>query len=76
MNYKLPLVLNTAEFGFLVRLDEETVRRKCRAREINARRGPWRIPVKELLKWGINLDDAAVALDEYYRTRMEFGNAA
>jgi hypothetical protein len=55
----LPLLLNSTEFGFLVRRHPEVIRRKIRAREICANGRPAQIPSRELRKFGVDLDDAA-----------------
>jgi len=55
----LPAVLTTAEFAYLARLHAETVREKIRARIIHAKGRPARIPCRELLKFGVDLGDAA-----------------
>jgi hypothetical protein len=63
----LPPVLTPEQFAYLVQLKTDTVRRKIRARNIVGKGNPIRIPVRELLKFGVNLDDAARAL--HYRDR-------
>ena len=51
-----------AEFAYLVRRDEEVIRRKIRARIIKAHDRPALIPCRELLKYGVDLSDAAKLL--------------
>lgn len=60
----LPPTLFTDEFARCVRLDVETVRRKCRARIIKATGRPHRIPVSELAKFGVTAEDALRILSE------------
>ena len=55
----LPLRLKVSEFAGLVRLCDETVRRKIRSREIRATGRPHLIPRAELEKFGVSLADAA-----------------
>ena len=59
---RLPSVLTTYEFAYLVRLHPETVREKIRARTIVAHKRPAKIPCRELLKFGVTLADAAQLL--------------
>lgn len=66
MIYTLPSVLTVPEFGLLVRSCDEVIRRKIRRRKIKALGGdrgtPYLIPCRELLRFGVNLEDAAVIL--------------
>jgi hypothetical protein len=64
---RLPLVLKTHEFAYLLRWDEETVRRMIRRRELKATGRPARIPVRELIKFGVTLEDAALALEAHIK---------
>jgi hypothetical protein len=63
---RLPSVLTVPEFSFLIRRCAEHVRRQCRARIIKTapQKGndAYRIPCRELLKFGVDLTDAAVLL--------------
>lgn len=65
MTARLPAVLTTEEFGFLVRYDPQVVRRYIRQRRIKAHGRPARIPCRELEKFGVDLGDAAVLLAEW-----------
>jgi hypothetical protein len=58
----MPLRLTVKEFGALVRLGDETIRRKIARREIKAQGCPHLISRRELEKFGISMTDAA----EYY----------
>jgi hypothetical protein len=69
MTARLPAVLTTEEFGFLVRYDPQVVRRYIRQRRIKAHGRPARIPCRELEKFGVDLGDAAVLLAEWSQTR-------
>ena len=73
MTARLPAVLTTEEFGFLVRYDPQVVRRYIRQRRIKAHGRPARIPCRELEKFGVDLGDAAVLLAE--RTSTAAGRA-
>lgn len=64
---RLPSVLNTEEFAFLVRYAPQVVRRKIRQKRIKAFGRPARIPCRELEKYGVNLGDAAILLLERAR---------
>ena len=55
----LPSVLTTEEFAYLSRHNREVIRQKIRARVIEAFGRPYRIPCRELLKYGVDLGDAA-----------------
>ena len=68
MAARLPSVLTTEEFGFLVRYDPQVVRRYIRQRRIKAHGRPARIPCRELAKFGVDLGDAAVLLAERLQT--------
>lgn len=68
----LPLRLKVSEFAGLVRLCEETVRRKIRSREIRATGRPHMIPRAELEKFGVSLADAA----EHYGGVIKFPSGA
>jgi hypothetical protein len=59
---RLPACLTVDQFAFLTQLHVKTVQRKCRARVIKAFGRPFRIPPRELLEFGVTLEDAAVAL--------------
>jgi hypothetical protein len=61
---RLPPSLTTEQFAFLTQHHVQVIRRKCRARIIKAFGYPKRIPPRELLAFGIDLADAAVALHE------------
>jgi hypothetical protein len=61
---RLPACLTTEQFAFLVQINADTVRRKIRARVIKGMGNPTRIPVSELLKWGVDLNHAAIILHE------------
>ena len=65
MTARLPSVLTTEEFGFLVRYDPQVVRRYIRQRRIKAHGRPARIPCRELEKFGVDLGDAAALLAEW-----------
>jgi len=69
MTARLPAVLTTEEFGFLVRYDPQVVRRYIRQRRIKAHGRPARIPCRELEKFGVDLGDAAILLAEWAPTR-------
>lgn len=69
MTARLPAVLTTEEFGFLVRYDPQVVRRYIRQRRIKAYGRPARIPCRELEKFGVDLGDAAVLLAEWLQSR-------
>lgn len=71
MIIRLPAVLTADEFAFLTRYNTEVIRRKCRARVIKAYGNPLRIPPKELLAFGVSLDDAAVALHGRAEKKIE-----
>jgi len=68
MTARLPAVLTTEEFGFLVRYDPQVVRRYIRQRRIKAHGRPARIPCRELEKFGVDFGDAAVLLAEWVQT--------
>ena len=76
MTARLPAVLTTEEFGFLVRYDPQVVRRYIRQRRIKAHGRPARIPCRELEKFGVDLGDAAVLLAEWSQTRRLAPSAA
>ena len=69
MTPRLPAVLTTEEFGFLVRYDPQVVRRYIRQRRIKAHGRPARIPCRELEKFGVDLGDAGILLAEWSQTR-------
>ena len=70
MTARLPAVLTTEEFGFLVRYDPQVVRRYIRQRRIKAHGRPARIPCRELEKFGVDLRDAGILLAEWSQTRQ------
>lgn len=63
----LPLRLTVQEFGSLVRLCDESVRRLIRSRQIEAYGQPFLIPRRELEKLGVNQAEAA----EVFRQRQD-----
>ena len=75
MAARLPAVLTTEEFGFLVRYDPQVVRRYIRHRRIKAHGRPARIPCRELEKFGVDLGDAAVLLAEWSLRRRHDPNS-
>ena len=76
MTARLPAVLTTEEFGFLVRYDPQVVRRYIRQRRIKAHGRPARIPCRELEKFGVDLGDAAILLAEWAPARRPAPSAA
>lgn len=65
MTFLLPSVLTTKQFAFLTQYNEAVIRRKIsKERSIKAHGNPYRIPRRELLKFGVTLDDAAVLLGQ------------
>ena len=56
---QLPSVLTTAEFAYLVPETPESIRRHIRQNKIKATVNPSKIPCRELLKFGVDLADAA-----------------
>jgi hypothetical protein len=73
MTARLPAVLTTEEFGFLVRYDPQVVRRYIRQRRIKAHGRPARIPCRELEKFGVDLGHAALLLADWEQSRRESG---
>ena len=71
MTARLPTVLTTEEFGFLVRYDPQVVRRYIRQRRVKAHGRPARIPCRELARFGVDLGDAAALLAERSQTVAE-----
>ena len=68
---RLPPVLSTSEFAFLIRETPESVRRRIRDKEITAHGRPAKIPCRELLKFGVDLADAARLLHERSESRSK-----
>ena len=64
----LPPTLFTDEFAKCVRLGEETIRRKCRARIIKARGRPYQIPISELAKFDVSPEQALRILSSQEET--------
>ena len=56
---QLSSVLTTDEFAYLVRETPESIRRHIRQKKIKATGNPAKIPCRELLKFGVDLADAA-----------------
>jgi len=61
---RLPPSLTAEQFAFLTQFNVEVIRRKCRANIIKSVGNPIRIPPRELLAFGMTLEDAAIALRE------------
>lgn len=64
MTIRLPPVLTTEQFAYLTQYNTAVIRRKCEAGIIKAFGVPYRIPPRELLAFGVTLEDAAIALHE------------
>lgn len=66
---RLPACLTTEQFAFLTQMHVQVVRRKIRNRTLKGMGNPIRIPPRELLKYGIDLDYAAMLLHERSQPR-------
>lgn len=60
----MPHTLRVWEFANIVGLCAETIRRDIRARKIEAHSRPFRIPRRELKKYGVEWADVAAEWDE------------
>lgn len=71
MTTRLPVVLTTAEFAYLLRYSTEAVRRMIRSHVIKSSGRPARIPSQELLKFGVDLERAAELLAVFHETKQQ-----
>lgn len=67
----LPLRLTVPEFASLVRLCDESIRRRIRSREIEAYGRPHLIPRRELEKFGVSIADAAEVYESIVKEEPE-----
>jgi hypothetical protein len=63
MIFRLPSVLTTDEMALILRRHPEAVRRMARSKRLMAFGNPYRFPARQLIDFGINLEDAAADLE-------------
>lgn len=68
---RLPTTLKTSEFAILIGETPESVRRRIRRKGIKAHGRPSKIPPRELVKFGVDLADAARLLHERSARRSQ-----